>query len=97
MERAGQHLASGAREQAAVHYRGAIRMAQKAKLPALEAQARIELGDLSKANGDLTSACEHWQMARVLFAGLEQPDDVDATVARMEKAGCPTDWVLNEF
>lgn len=97
LERADQHLANADRAQAGAHYRGAIRMAQKNKLPAVEAQARIKLGDLSKDNGDLTSACEHWQMARVLFASLEKPADVDATVARMEKAGCPTDWVLNEF
>lgn len=97
LERAEQHLAAGARDQAATHYRAAIRMAQRAKLPAVEAQARIELGDLSKENGDLTSACEHWQMARVLFAALDKPQDVHTTVERMEKAGCPTDWVLNQF
>lgn len=97
LERAGQHLVAGDREQAAAHFRGAIRMAQKGKLLAVEAQARIELGDLSKESGDLTSACEHWQMARVLFAKLHMPADVNAVIERMEKGGCPTDWVLNGF
>ena len=58
---------------------------------------RLLLADISRRSGDMTSACEHWQMAREIY---EKNGDVRR--ARniekiMSEAGCPTDWVLNEF
>ena len=67
------------------------------KQPGTEAMARLELGDLARACGDLTTACEHWQMARALFTDLKRPAETVAAEKRMESAGCPTDWVLNQF
>jgi len=91
------YAAAGGHDAAGAHYRAAIRSAQKEKQPALEARARLALGDIARAGGDLTSACEHWQMARVLFSGCGAQDDTASVITRMERAGCPTDWVLNEF
>jgi hypothetical protein len=61
------------------------------------AKARVLLGDLAQANGDLSTACEHWQMARALFYELDQKGDHASVEARMLKNGCPTDWVLTDF
>lgn len=59
--------------------------------------ARIELGDLAHHEGDLTTACEHWQIARQLFADLNRADEQKKVEDRMRCNGCPTDWVLNNF
>ena len=61
------------------------------------AKARVLLGDMAQANGDLSTACEHWQMARALFYELDQKGDHASVEARMLKNGCPTDWVLTDF
>jgi len=90
-------LAAGATEAAADQLRQCIRLAAKLKQPAIEAQARLVLGDVARASGDHTTACEHWQMARELFSRLQKDDDRLATEHRMERAGCPTDWVLTQF
>ena len=62
-----------------------------------QACARIELGDLARAGGDLTTACEHWQLARGLFYDLKKAGDLASAEKRMRQNGCPTDWVLNDF
>jgi hypothetical protein len=97
LARGHELLAAGAPEDAAAQLRLCVRLASKLKQPAIEASARLELGDLALASGDFTMACEHWQLARSLFAGLAQPADVVAIVGRMERTGCPTDWVLTQF
>ena len=48
-------------------------------------------------SGDLTTACEHWQIARALFHELKQGRDHAAVETRMLRNGCPTDWVLTDF
>jgi hypothetical protein len=61
------------------------------------ARARVALGDLAKASGDLTTACEHWQIARALFHELQRVSEHEAVEQRMRANGCPTDWVLTDF
>lgn len=95
--RAQDRLAAGALDDAAVQLRLCVRFASKMKQPAIEAVARLELGDLARASGDLTTACEHWQIARALFTDLKRTAEMVAAEKRMESAGCPTDWVLNQF
>ena len=77
--------------------RSAIRAAQRTRDPAAEAKARMSLGDLERAAGDLTSACEHWQLARALFERSGDGPGADAAAGRMRSCDCPTDWVLNDF
>ena len=62
-----------------------------------QAGARLELGDLARSSGDLTTACEHWQIARGIFHDLKKAVELAATEKRMRQNGCPTDWVLNDF
>jgi len=61
------------------------------------ARSRLELGDLAEADGDLTTACEHWSIARSLMHELARPADIRTVEARMRDHRCPTDWVLNDF
>lgn len=63
----------------------------------LHAQGRLELGDIAESLGDLTTACEHWQMARSLFTDVEEHQRSESAEQRMLKRGCPTDWVLTDF
>ena len=51
----------------------------------------------ARAAGDLTTACEHWQIARSLFEEGSQKAKAENVEARMKRFGCPTDWVLNDF
>jgi hypothetical protein len=95
--RAEEFLAAGNADEAATQLRLCIRLSSKLKDARTEARARLELGDLARASGDLTTACEHWQLARALFADVRQPTESTAAELRMERAGCPTDWVLNQF
>jgi hypothetical protein len=97
LARAQTQLANGANDEAAAQLRLCVRLAAKLKQPAVEATARLELGDLARASGDLTTACEHWQMARTLFTTLKRETDRLAAEQRMERARCPSDWVLNAF
>ncbi len=68
-----------------------------AQLKDTHARARLVLGDLAHRSGDLTTACEHWQIARALFHELKQGRDHEAVESRMLRNGCPTDWVLTDF
>lgn len=63
----------------------------------IHASARVTLGDLAHGAGDLTTACEHWQIARGLYLELDQSSQREAVESRMHRNGCPTDWVLTEF
>lgn len=77
--------------------RKSIRGASGAQQKEVHAQARVVLGDLAHRSGDLTTACEHWQIARALFHELKRRGDHEAVEARMLRNGCPTDWVLTDF
>lgn len=87
----GRHAA------AAASLRSSVRAAAKTRNAAVQAEARLELAELARASGDLTTACEHWQIARALFHELKQPTSLADTERLMQKHGCPTDWVLNDF
>lgn len=93
-----RHYAStGRADDAAEVLRKSIRISSRLGLKPEHGAARLELGDIARAGGDLTTACEHWQIARGLFFELKHTRDLDAAEARMQKSGCPTDWVLNDF
>lgn len=97
LEKAHTLLASGDHEAAMVQLRACARLASKMDLHAIEAVARLELGDIAGSHGDMTTACEHWQIARSLYSKMQKLADAAAAAQRMEKAGCPTDWVLTGF
>lgn len=90
-------LAAGRTEAAAGHLRTSLRAATQGRSPALQAEARLELAELARAAGDLTTACEHWQIARSLFHDLADAARLGETERLMRQHGCPTDWVLNDF
>lgn len=90
-------IAEGRSEHASEHLRASVRAAAKARDAAAQAEARLELAELARAAGDLTTACEHWQIARALFYDLHQQASLSKTEALMQQHGCPTDWVLNDF
>ncbi len=90
-------IAEGRRETAADHLRSSVRVAAKSRNTAIQAEARLELAELARAAGDLTTACEHWQLARALFHDTKQQARLGETEKLMQKHGCPTDWVLNDF
>jgi hypothetical protein len=77
--------------------RKSIRASATAGLKETHAKARVALGDIAHAKGDPVTACEHWQIARGLFYELKQRGEHDAVDARMQRNGCPTDWVLTDF
>ncbi len=79
------------------HLRRAIILATRLKDDATHAAARLELGDLLGKEGDMTSACEHWQIARQIFWDSKQTEPLADVDKRMVANGCPTDWVLNDF
>lgn len=87
--------ADGSDAVASAHLRRCIRSAAGDRL--VEAAARLELGDIAEAGGDLTTACEHWQLARQIAGELGLNEEAAVAEARMASHGCPTDWVLNDF
>ncbi|AHB50271.1 hypothetical protein W911_12725 [Hyphomicrobium nitrativorans NL23] len=92
-----EEIARGEAEDGAGHLRSCIRHAARSRNAAVEAEARLELAELAREAGDLTTACEHWQIARSLFHKLARTHDVSVTEDRMRHHGCPTDWVLTDF
>jgi hypothetical protein len=90
-------IARGRNEPAAEQLRSSIRAAAKSRNVSIQAEARLELAELARAAGDLTTACEHWQIARGLFHDLKQQESLGETERLMRQHGCPTDWVLNDF
>lgn len=77
--------------------RRAVKLAAGLGLKELHAEARLDLGEEARAAGDLTTACEHWQLARAMFEEATLQPKAEAVAARMKRFGCPTDWVLNDF
>ncbi len=90
-------LARGARPEAEALLRKAVMVARRTGLPEAHAEARIELAELARADGDMTSACEHWQMAKLMFYETGRRGDQDRIADMMRRHRCPTDWVLTEF
>ncbi|MCH9808223.1 MAG: hypothetical protein K0U74_10870 [Alphaproteobacteria bacterium] len=82
---------------AAESLRKAIINATELKKPILHAAARLELGDIAQAEGDMITACEHWQMARSMFEDEKRGREAATCEKKMLKNGCPTDWVLTDF
>ncbi|WP_439542549.1 hypothetical protein [Hyphomicrobium sp.] len=90
-------IADGRPAPAGDHLRSCLQFAARTRDRALQAEARLELAELARATGDLTTACEHWQIARALFHELASKRELDETERLMRSHGCPTDWVLNDF
>ncbi len=90
-------ITQGRTDTAGDHLRSSVRLAAKAKNASVHAEARIELAELARAAGDLTTACEHWQIAKGLFRSLSLKSELEHTERLMQRHGCPTDWVLNDF
>ena len=82
---------------AANDVRSGLIMAMQQGRALSQAHARLALGDLCKAGGDPTTACEHWQLARDIFHKSGEAEHRKSAEARMRANGCPTDWVLNDF
>jgi hypothetical protein len=97
LRRAEVQLQSDDKLGAAASLREAIRLAAECDLNDQHASARLELGELARQDGDLITACEHWQIARGLFHDLKNSTRVKSTEGRMRDHGCPTDWVLTDF
>jgi hypothetical protein len=97
LRRAEVQLQSDDKLGAAASLREAIRLAAACDLSGQHAAARLELGELARQDGDLITACEHWQIARGLFHDLKNSARVKSTEGRMRDHGCPTDWVLTDF
>jgi hypothetical protein len=64
---------------------------------ASHASARMELAEVAYNAGDLTSACEHWHLARGAFEASGQTEEHARVEKLMRDNGCPTDWVLTGF
>jgi hypothetical protein len=64
---------------------------------AAHAEARLALAEAAYLAGDLTSACEQWQMARTAYLEAGLKDGYARVEKRMRDNGCPTDWVLTDF
>lgn len=90
-------IADGRPEAAAGHLRESLRAGARGRDRRLQADARLELAELARAAGDLTTACEHWQIARGLFHAMSDEPRLGDTERLMRLHGCPTDWVLNDF
>jgi hypothetical protein len=97
LARALEYLETERPGEAAELLRKSIRAAVAARNRTVHAQARIELAELARAAGDLTTACEHWQIARGLFSDVKNSVGLSGAEELMRRHGCPTDWVLNDF
>lgn len=91
------HLANGDAQQGEELLRSCVRGATECGLKGPHARARVLLGDIAQANGDPSTACEHWQIARMLFHEIGSKGAYDDVDVRMQRNGCPSDWVLTDF
>ncbi len=64
---------------------------------AAHAAARLALAEAAQRAGDLTTACEQWQMAKAAYQQAGDTDQQERVEKRMRDNGCPTDWVLTDF
>lgn len=91
------YLADGSPEKAEELARACVRGATEFGLKEPHARARVMLGDFAQASGDPSTACEHWQIARILFHEIGNKPAYDDVDVRMQRNGCPSDWVLTDF
>lgn len=91
------HMLRGEKAAAAELLRKSVRSATGDDLKETRAKGRVALGDIAHAEGDLATACEHWQIARSLYRELGIAGQHDEVDERMQRNGCPTDWVLTDF
>lgn len=77
--------------------RSAAGLAGLYKAQRVHAEARLELAEAAIRHGDPTTACEHWQMARMAFLDEGARAEGAGVDRRMRAQGCPTDWVLTDF
>ena len=77
--------------------RSAAGIASKFGPRAAHADARLQLAEVAFKAGDLTSACEHWQMAKTALHDDGQREAQARVEKQMKDQGCPTDWVLTDF
>jgi hypothetical protein len=90
-------VAAGDENGALAALRSSAGLAALHKIGRVHAEARLELADAAFRAGDLTSACEHWQMARMAFLDERMAAEGDKVDSLMRSNGCPTDWVLTDF
>lgn len=75
----------------------AVLIATKGQFATEHAEARIELAELARGDGDMTTACEHWQMAKQLFHDLNRREDTLRMADHLRLNRCPSDWILTGF
>ncbi len=97
LDLAAAHRKAGDEAASLAALRSAAGLAAKDGPHSAHAEARLQLAEAAYDGGDLTGACEQWQMARV---ALQEAGDHQAQARvdkRMRDNGCPTDWVLTDF
>ena len=97
LDLAAQNSALGLDKEAQSALRSAAGIGSQHGPPAVHAAARIALADAAYETGDLTTACEQWQLARTAFQRDGNAAEADGIDKRMRANGCPTDWVLTDF
>ncbi len=94
---AAQNRALGLDKEAQSALRSAAGIGSQHGPEAAHAAARIALAEAAFDHGDLTAACEQWQLARMAFQRDGKTVEADGVDKRMRANGCPTDWVLTDF
>ena len=97
LELARLHRAAGNETASLAALRSAAGLSAQHGPRAAHAEARLELAEAAFKSGDLTGACEQWQMARTALHEDGQKDAHARVEKRMRDNGCPTDWVLTDF
>lgn len=97
LEMARHHKAAGNESSYLAALRSAAGLAAQHGPRASHADARLQLAEAAFVAGDLTGACEQWQIARDALRDDGQKDAHARVDQRMRDNGCPTDWVLTDF
>jgi hypothetical protein len=97
LELARQQRAAGNEAECLSALRSAAGMAAQHGPRSAHAEARLELAEAAYKAGDLTGACEQWQIARTALHDDGQKEAHARIDKRMRDNGCPTDWVLTDF
>lgn len=97
LEMARHHKAVGDEASYLAALRSAAGLAAQHGPRAAHAEARLQLAEAAFDAGDLTGACEQWQIARDALHDDGQKEAHARVEQRMRDNGCPTDWVLTDF
>ena len=97
LELARAHRDAGQHSDCLTALRSAAGLASQHGPRTAHADARLELAEAAFVSGDLTSACEHWQLAKIALHDDGQREAQVRVEKRMRDNGCPTDWVLTDF